>query len=162
VHGTIARARYQCFQKGACMQLRGVFLLAVVLCVATPAMAQQARDSHADQMADKLWWIIDIPRSTSHVSGACHPGSTRWRTPCPDLARGESTHPRPRRCHRIRTQARGPIRYPWNKRWMQTSSPPRHVGQARWWSERAKHEGQEISKTWKLFRLQKRGRETAV
>ena len=35
-------------------------------------------------------------------------------------------------------------------------------GKPRWWSERAKHEGQEISKTWKLYRLQKRGGETAI
>jgi hypothetical protein len=35
-------------------------------------------------------------------------------------------------------------------------------GKPRWWSERAKHEGQAISKAWKLYRLQKRLREIAV
>ena len=55
------------------MNLRGCFLLAVVLCVATPAMAQQARNFQADRMADKLWWIIDIskeyqPQFQAHVT----------------------------------------------------------------------------------------------
>src|SRR5438874_13126896 len=72
-HGTSARARYSCFQKGAGMQLRGFFLFAVVLCVATPALAQSARDLLADRMADKLWWIIDItkqyePQFQAHVT----------------------------------------------------------------------------------------------
>jgi hypothetical protein len=35
-------------------------------------------------------------------------------------------------------------------------------GKPRWWSARAKHEGQEISRAWKLYRLQKGVRETAV
>ena len=55
------------------MQCRGFFLLAVVLCVATPAFAQSARDLQADRMADKLWWIIDItkeyqPKFQAHVT----------------------------------------------------------------------------------------------
>ena len=39
-----------------------VGLLAVVLCGATPAFAQSARDLQADRMADTLWWIIDITK----------------------------------------------------------------------------------------------------
>jgi hypothetical protein len=35
-------------------------------------------------------------------------------------------------------------------------------GKPRWWSERVKHEGQEISKAWKLYLLQKRFREPAI
>src|SRR6267143_2959342 len=71
-HGTIAHVRDQCFQKGAGMKQRGFFLLAVVLCVATHAMAQPARDRQANQMTDKLWRIIDItkqyqPQFQAHV-----------------------------------------------------------------------------------------------
>ena len=39
------------------MKERGFFLLAVVLCVATHAMAQPARDHQVDRMTDQLWWI---------------------------------------------------------------------------------------------------------
>src|SRR6267143_6766081 len=72
-HCTITRARYSCFQKGAGMQQRGFFLLAVVLCVATHAMAQPARDRQVDRMTDQLWWIIDItkqyqPQFQAHVT----------------------------------------------------------------------------------------------
>src|SRR5919199_2562065 len=44
------------------MKFRGCFLLAVVLCVATPALAQSGRDLELDRIADKLWWIIDITK----------------------------------------------------------------------------------------------------
>ncbi len=55
------------------MKLRGAFLLAVVLCGATQAMAQPARTLPADRIADKLWWIIDItkeyqPQFQAHVT----------------------------------------------------------------------------------------------
>src|SRR5215468_8111237 len=55
------------------MNLRGFFFLAVVLCVATPAMAQPSRSLQADRLADKLWWIIDInkeyqPQFQAHVT----------------------------------------------------------------------------------------------
>jgi hypothetical protein len=48
-------------------------MLAVVLCVATPALAQPARDLQADRTADKLWWIIAItkqyqPQFQAHVT----------------------------------------------------------------------------------------------
>jgi hypothetical protein len=35
-------------------------------------------------------------------------------------------------------------------------------GKPRWWSERIKHEGHEISKAWKLYLLQKSVREPAL
>ena len=54
-------------------KLRGFFMLAVVLCGATHAMAQPARNLQADRLADKLWWIIDItkeyqPQFQAHVT----------------------------------------------------------------------------------------------
>ena len=39
------------------MKQSGFFLLALVLCVTTPALAQSARDLEADRLADKLWRI---------------------------------------------------------------------------------------------------------
>jgi len=44
------------------MKQRGFFLLALVLCVTTPALAQSARDLEADRLADKLWRILDITK----------------------------------------------------------------------------------------------------
>src|SRR5215470_6747934 len=44
------------------MPPRGFFLLAVLLCVATPAPAQSARDLELHRIAEKLWWIIDITK----------------------------------------------------------------------------------------------------
>jgi hypothetical protein len=61
------------------MKLRGVFLLAAVLCAATQVMAQPARTLHADRIADTLWWIIDItkeyqPQFQAHVTLAAPDG----------------------------------------------------------------------------------------
>src|SRR5262249_10767942 len=55
------------------MNLRGFFLLAVVMGVAIPAMAQPTRNLQADRLVDKLWWIIDItkeyqPQFQAHVT----------------------------------------------------------------------------------------------
>ena len=44
------------------MHLRRFFCLVVVLCVATPAMAQPGHNLHAHRLADKLWWVIDITK----------------------------------------------------------------------------------------------------
>jgi len=145
------------------MNLRGFFFLAVVLCVATQAMAQPSRTLQADQIAHKLWWIIDItkeyhPQFQAHVTleapdgerlALSFPGE-RARTLVHDdvieLARNPGV------ASENAEQALGEDFIPTLAKW----------GKTRWWSERAKHEGQEISKAWKLYRLQKKGRETTV
>jgi hypothetical protein len=145
------------------MNLRGFFFLAVVLCMATQAMAQPTRDLQADRLADKLWWIIDItkeyqPQFQAHVTLEAPDGERLALT-----LQGESARilvhddvieleSKPGIQSDISEQAMGAYVIPHLAKW----------GKPRWWSERAKHEGQEISKTWKLYRLQKKGRETAV
>ena len=145
------------------MQPRGFFLLAVVLCVATPAMAQPARNIQADRMADTLWWIIDItkeyqPQFQAHVTLEAPDGERLALT-----LHGESA----------RTLVHDDVIELERKPGVPSNSPEQEMGadviphlatwgKPRWWSEWAKHEGQEISKTWKLYRLQKSGRETAV
>ena len=47
---------------GSLYETTRVFLLALVLCVTTPALAQSARDLEADRLADKLWRILDITK----------------------------------------------------------------------------------------------------
>ena len=145
------------------MKLRGVFLLAVVLCGATQAMAQPARTLPADRIADKLWWIIDItkeyqPPFQAHVTLEAPDGERLALTLQGERARTLvhddviELERKPGVPSDILEQAMDADVIPHLATW----------GKPRWWSERAKHEGQEISKTWKLFRLQKRGRETAV
>jgi hypothetical protein len=55
------------------MTPHGFFMLAVVLCVATHVMAEPTHARHADRIADKLWWVIDItkqyqPQFQAHVT----------------------------------------------------------------------------------------------
>ena len=145
------------------MKQRWFFLLAIVLGVATPALAQSARDLQADRMADTLWWIIDItkeyqPEFQAHVTLEA-PDGERLALTFPGESARTLVHDdvisldrKPRIQADISEQEMGAYVIPRLAKW----------GKPRWWSERAKHEGQEISKTWKLYRLQKSGRETAV
>ena len=145
------------------MNLRGCFLLAVVLCVATPAMAQPAHNLQADRLADKLWWISDItkqyqPQFQAHVTLEAPDGERLALT-----LHGESARTlvhddvialdrKPGSQAEIPEQEMGAYVIPRLATW----------GKPRWWSERAKHEGQEISKTWKLYQLQKSVREPVL
>ena len=142
------------------MNLRGFFFLAVVLCVATPALAQSARDLEVDRITDKLWWIIDItkqyqPQFQAHVTLEA-PDGERLALTFPGESARTLVHDdvisldrKPRIQAAISEQEMGAYVIPRLATW----------GKSRWWSERAKHEGQTISKTWKLYRLQKSGRE---
>jgi hypothetical protein len=145
------------------MKPRGFFLLAVVLCVATQAMAQPDRNLQADRLADKLWWIIDItkeyqPQFQAHVTLEAPDGERLALTLQGERARTLvhddviELEPKPGVQADIPEHAMGAYVIPHLAKW----------GKPRWWSQRAKYEGQEISRTWKLYRLQKRGGETAL
>ena len=145
------------------MKPRGVFLLTVVLCVATQAMAQPAPNPQADRIADKLWWIIDItkeyqPQFQAHVTLEA-PDGERLALTFPGESARTLVHDdvialerKPGVPSDAQEQVMGAYVIPHLAQW----------GKPRWWSERAKHEGQEISKAWKLYRQQKRLRETSV
>ena len=145
------------------MHLRGFVLLAIVLGLATPALAQSARDLEADRLANKLWRVIDItkqyqPQFQVHVTLEASDGErlaltfdgASARTLIHDdvivLDRKPDVH--------------GDI----SEHDMGTSFIPRLAkwGKPRWLSERVKHEGHEISKAWKLYLLQKSLREPAL
>ena len=145
------------------MQLKKFFLLAVVLYVTTPALAQSARDLEADRLANKLWRVIDItklyvPQFQAHVTLEAPDGERlaltfdgeSGRTLIHDdvisLDRKPDVHAV------IPEQDMGPYFIPRLAKW----------GKPRWLGERLKHEGHEISKAWKLFLLQNRGRETEL
>lgn len=145
------------------INLRGFFFLAVVLCVATQAMAQPSRTLQADRLADKLWWVIDItkeyqPQFQAHVTLEAPDGERLALTLQGEHAR-TLVHDdvialarKPDVPSDIPEQAMDAYLIPSLAKW----------GKPRWWSERAKHEGQEISKRWKLYRRQKGLQETAV
>ena len=145
------------------MKLRGFFMLAVVLYGATQAMAQPARDLQVDQIADKLWWIIDLtkeyqPQFQAHVTLEA-PDGERLALTFPGESARTLVHDdvialerKPGVPSDLPEPAMGAYFIPHLATW----------GKPRWWSERVKHEGQEISKAWKLYRLQKRLREIAV
>jgi len=145
------------------MKPRGVFLLAVVLCAATHVMAQPARPLQADRIAEKLWWIIDItkeyhPQFQAHVTLEA-PDGERLALRFP----GESARTLVRDdVIALERQPEVPVDAPEPARDASFIPHLATWGKPRWWSERAKHEGQEISKTWKLYRLQKRLPETAL
>jgi hypothetical protein len=137
--------------------------LVIVLGVATYAMAQPARALHADRIADKLWWILDItkqyqPGFLEHVTLEAPDGERLALTLQGEHAR-TLVHDdiivlerKPGVQADIPEQVLGASFIPHLAKW----------GKPRWWSARAKHEGQEISRVWKLYRLQKSVRETAV
>jgi len=145
------------------MKARGFFLLAVVLCVATHTMAQPARDLQADRIADKLWWIIDItkeyqPQFQAHVT-----------LEAPDGERLALSFPGERARTLVHDDVIALERKPGIPSDLPEPAIGAHViphlakwGKPRWWSERAKHQGQEISQAWKLYWLQKGLPKTAV
>jgi hypothetical protein len=145
------------------MPRRGFVLLAVMVCLATPALAQSDRDLEADRLADKLWRVIDItkqyqPQFQAYVTLEAPDGERlavtfdgeSVRTLIHDdvivLDRKPDVH------GAIPEQDMGPYFIPRLAKW----------GKPRWLSERVKHEGHEISKAWKLFLLQKSVREPAL
>jgi hypothetical protein len=145
------------------MHLRECILLAVVLGLATPALAQAARDLEADRLADKLWRVIDItkqyqPQFQVHVTLEAPDGEhlaltfdgASARTLIHEdvivLDRKPDVH------GDISEHDMGPSFIPRLAKW----------GKPRWLSERVKHEGHEIRKAWKLYLLQKSLREPAL
>jgi hypothetical protein len=145
------------------MHLRGSVLLALLLCLATPALAQSAPDLEADRLADKLWRILDItkqyqPQFQAHVTLEAPDGERLALTFDGESARTLvhddviALDRKPDVSAESREQDMGASFIPRLAKW----------GKPRWWSERVQHEGHEISKVWKLFLLQQSGRETAL
>jgi hypothetical protein len=145
------------------MLSRWVFLLALLLSVPISSLAQSNRDLEADRLADKLWRVIDItkqyqPQFQAHVTLEAPDGERLALTFDGESAR-TLIHDdvmvldrKPEVHGDIPEQDMSPSFIPRLAKW----------GKPRWVSERVKHEGNEISKTWKLFLLQKSVREPAL
>jgi hypothetical protein len=141
------------------MQLCGFFLLTVVLCVTTPALAQSARDLEADRLADKLWRILEItkeyqPHFQAHVTLEAPDGERLALTFQGESARTLVHHDvielerKMDLPHEIPDEALGDYVIPRRVK----------LGKTRWWRDRAAHAGQELRKGWTLFLLQHSGR----
>ena len=140
-----------------------VFLLALLLYVASSAVAQSGPPLEADRLADKLWRVIDItkqyqPQFQVYVTLEAPDGERLALT-----FNGESARTliqddvivldrKPDVHGDISEHDMGPYFIPRLAKW----------GKPRWLSERIKHEGHEISKAWKLYLLHKSLREPAL
>ena len=140
-----------------------VFLLALLLYVASSAVAQSAHHLEAARLARKLWRVIDItreyyPQFQAHVI-----------LEAPDRERLTLTF----RDERAQTLVRSDVIALAPKTGIPPDIPetalgdyllPTHIrlGKTRWWKEWVKHEGKQLKRDWQLFLEQKRGEETEI
>jgi hypothetical protein len=140
-----------------------VFLLAILLCIASPAVAQSALHREAIRLSRKLWRVIDItrayvPQFQAHVI-----------LEAPDRERLTLTF----RDERVQTLVRSDVIALTPKTGIPPDIPetalgdyliPTHIrlGKTRWWKEWVKQEGKQIKRDWRLFLEQKRAEDTEI
>ena len=140
-----------------------VFLLALLLAVASSAVAQSARHLEAVRLSRKLWRVIDItreyvPQFQAHVI-----------LEAPDRERLHLTF----RDERAQTLVRSDVIALAPQTGIPPDIPetalgdyliPTHVrlGKTRWWKEWVKQEGQQLKRDWRLFLEQQREEETEI
>jgi hypothetical protein len=140
-----------------------VFLLAILLYVASSAVAQSGRHLEAIRLSRKLWRVIDItrkyvPQFQAHVI-----------LEAPDRERLPLTF----RDERAHTLVRSDVIALAPKTGIPPDIPetalgdyllPTHVrlGKTRWWKEWVKQEGKQLKRDWRLFREQKRAETTEI
>ena len=139
-----------------------VFLLAILLYVASSAVAQSARHREAVRLSRKLWRVIDmtrayVPQFQAHVI-----------LEAPDRERLTLTF----RDKHAQTLVRSDVIALAPKTSIPPDIPetalgdyliPTHVrlGKTRWWQEWVKQEGKQIKRDWRLF-LEKREEEIEI
>jgi hypothetical protein len=149
--------------KGCGMKYLVVLLLALLLLVASPAVAQSERHREAIRLSRKLWRVIDItreyaPQFQAHVI-----------LEAPDRERLTLTF----RTERAQTLMRDDV----IALSLQGTIPPDiqetafgdyllptsvRFGKSLWWKEWVKHEGKQIKRDWHLFLEQRRGGEIKI
>jgi hypothetical protein len=140
-----------------------VFLLALLLFVASPAVTQSERHREAIRLSRKLWRVIDItreyvPQFQAHVI-----------LEAPDRERLTLTF-RTERAHTLvrddvislTPQTAIPPDIPETALGDYLLPTPLRFGKSRWWKEWVKHEGKQIKRDWHLFLEQKRGGEIKI
>jgi hypothetical protein len=140
-----------------------VFLLALLLYIASSAVAQSARHLEAIRLSRKLWRVIDITREYVPQFQAY------LILEAPDRERLPLTF----RDERAQTLVRSDVIALAPKTAIPPDIPetalgdyliPTHVrlGKTRWWKEWVKQEGQQLKRDWRLFLEQKRAEETEI
>src|SRR5215211_6867923 len=140
-----------------------VFLLALLLYVASSAVAQSARHLEAIRLSRKLWRVIAmtqqyVPQFQAHVV-----------LEAPDRERLTLTF----RDERAQTLVRSDVIALAPQTGIPSDIPetvlgdyllptPARLGKTRWWKEWVKHEGKQLKRDWQLFLEQKRGEETEI
>jgi hypothetical protein len=140
-----------------------VFLLALLLYVASSAVAQSERHLEAIRLSRKLWRVIDItrqyvPQFQAHVI-----------LEAPDRERLTLTF----QDERAQTLVRSDVIALAPKTGIPPDIPetalgdyllPTHarLGKTRWWKEWVKHEGKQLKRDWRLFLEQKREEEIEI
>jgi hypothetical protein len=140
-----------------------VFLLAILLFLATPAFAQSARDREAARLARKLWRVIAMTRQ--HIPQF----QAQVILEAPDRERLTLTF----RDERAQTLVRSDVIALAPKTGIPPDLPetalgdyllptPVRLGKARWWKEWVKQEGKQLKRDWRLFLEQKRAEKTEM
>ena len=140
-----------------------VFLLALLLFVASPAVAQSERHLEAIRLSRKLWRVIDMTRAYVPQFHA------QVILEAPDRERLTLTF----RDERAQTLVRSDVIALAPKTGIPPDIPetalgdyliPTHVrlGKSRWWKEWVKQEGKQLKRDWRLFLEQKRAEETEI
>ena len=145
------------------MQYLVVFLLALLLYVASSAVAQSGRHLEAIRLSRKLWRVIDItrqyvPQFQAHVILEA-PDRERLTLTFRDehaqtLVRSDviALVPQPGIPPDLPETALGDYLLPTQAR----------LGKPRWWKEWVKHEGKQLKRDWRIFLEQKRAEETEI
>jgi hypothetical protein len=145
------------------MQYLVLFLLALLLYMASPAVAQSARHLEAVWLSRKLWRVIDItrayvPQFQAHV---ILEAPDRERLPLTfrdarahTLVRSDviALAPKPGIPPALPETALGDYLIP----------TPVRLGKTRWWKEWVKQEGKQLKRDWRLFLEQQRAEDTEM
>ena len=145
------------------MKHAGFIFTTLLFCLTTPPMAHAALASDADRIAAKLWRVIDItkqyqPQFQAHLTLEAPDGERIALTVHGEHGRTLIRHdvitlePKPEIPSALPEDALGDYFIPHLAK----------LGKTRWWKEWVKHEGQELSRAWKLFLLHKSGQETEL
>jgi hypothetical protein len=140
-----------------------VCLIPLLLCAPLLAWSAPTQSLDANRIAGKLWLVIDVtreyrPQNQVHVILEA-PDSERLTLTFHDknaqtLVRHDVIELEPKAGFTadIPDEAQGDFFIPHRVK----------LGKMRWLSERVKHEGKEINKSWRLFLDLKRGEETKI
>jgi hypothetical protein len=140
-----------------------VFLFALLLLVASPAVAQSERHREAIRLSRKLWRVIDItreyvPQSQVHVILEA-PDRERLTL----TFRTEQAHPLVRDdVITLSPQNTIPPDIPETALGDYLLPIPVRLGKTLWWKEWVKHEGKQLKRDWQLFLEQRRGGEIQI